>query len=180
MLLLAGTSSLLAQSSQNKLDLAVTYTAERSLKANASENFWMQGGSIELGADVAKGFGIAANITGTHSSSIGSSGVPLSLVTIAFGPRYRWHGGRKLSIYGEGLTGEADGFFSLFPSPSGTLPSSNSLATQLGGGIDYRLSDRFAIRALDAAWLRTQLPNATDNIQNTLQLGAGLVVRFGR
>lgn len=178
--LLAGTSFLRAQSLQNKLDLAVTYSAGRSLKTNASQNFWMHGGSVELGANVWHGLGIAAGVTGMHAGSIGSSGVPLSLVTVIFGPRYRWHADRRISIYGEGLIGEADGFRSLFPAKTGQQQDANGFASQVGGGIDYRLSGRFAIRGLDAAWLRTQLPNSTDNVQNTLTLGAGIVLRFAR
>jgi opacity protein-like surface antigen len=182
-LLLVGTSSLLAQSPQNRLDLAATYSAERSLNSNTSQNFWIQGGSVELGANVWHGLGIAADVTGTHSSSIGNNGstgnsVPLSLVTVAFGPRYRWHADHRIAIYGEGLIGEANGFRSLFPTQVSQQPDANSFATQLGGGVDYRLSDRFAIRVLDAAWMRTQLPNSTDNVQNILRLGAGIVLRF--
>jgi hypothetical protein len=179
-LLLVGTSFLRAQSSQNKLDLAATYSAERSLKANTSQNFWMQGGSVELGANVWQGLGIAADITGMHTSSIGVGGVPLSLVTVTLGPRYRWHADHRLSIYGEGLIGEADGFRSLFPASAGQQQQANGFASQVGGGIDYRLSGRFALRALDAAWFRTQLPNSTDNVQNTLRLGAWIVLRFAR
>jgi hypothetical protein len=179
-LLLAGPGLLRAQEPVHRLDLAATYSAERSLKANTSQNFWMQGGSIELGANVGRGWGIAANVTGTHAGSIGTSGIPLSLVTATFGPRYRWHAERRLSLYGEGLVGEANGLRSNFPAAPGAQPEANGLATQLGGGIDYKLSDRFAIRALDAAWSRTQLPNSTDNIQNNLRIGAGVVVRFAR
>jgi hypothetical protein len=79
------------------------------------ENFWMQGGSIELGANVWRGWGIAADLTGVHTGSIGSSSLPLSLVTITFGPRYRWHSDRRLSLFGQGIIGEANGFGSLFP-----------------------------------------------------------------
>jgi opacity protein-like surface antigen len=184
-LLLVGTSSLRGQSPQNRLDLAATYSAERSLNSNTSQNFWIQGGSVELGANVWRGLGIAADVTGTHSSSIGNNGstgnsVPLSLVTVAFGPRYRWHSDHRIAIYGEGLIGEANGFRSLFPTQISQQRDANSFATQLGGGVDYRLSDRFAIRVLDAAWLRTQLPNSTDNVQNILRLGAGIVLRFAR
>jgi hypothetical protein len=168
----------LAQAQPPRLDVSVTYAAERSLKANTSQNFWMQGGSIELGANVWHGWGIAADITGAHASSIGTSGVPLSLVTATFGPRYRWHADRRLSLFGEGLIGEANGFRSIFPTPAGSQPEANGFAAQIGGGIDYKLSDRFAIRVLDAAWSRTQLPNSTDNVQNTLRLGAGFVLRF--
>jgi hypothetical protein len=179
-LLLAGTSSLQAQSSQNKLDFAVTYAGERSLKSNTSQSFWMQGGSVELGANIWHGLGIAAGVTGAHASSIGTSGVPLSLVTVTFGPRYRWHADRRISIYAEGLIGEANGFRSLFPAKAGQQSEANGFASQVGGGIDYRLSNRFAIRALDAVWSRTQLPNSTDNVQNTLRLSAGIVLRFAR
>jgi hypothetical protein len=179
MLLFSGASLLRAQQ-PNRLDLSATYIAERSLKANTSQNFWLQGGSIELGANVYHGWGIAADVTGTHAGSIGTSGIPLSLVTATFGPRYRWHADRRLSLYGEGLVGEANGFRSIFPTPAGSQPEANSLATQVGGGIDYRLSNRLAIRCLDAAWSRTQLPNSTNNTQNTLQLAAGVVWKFAR
>lgn len=183
-LLLTVTGFVRAQTPQTPqahgLDLSVTYIGERSLKANSSENFWMQGGSIELGADAWRGWGIALNVTGAHGGSIGSSGIPLSLVTIAVGPRYRWHADRRFSLFGEGLIGEADGLRSIFPTATGAQPDASSFAAQAGGGVDLRLSGRFAIRALDAAWSRTQLPNGTNNVQNDLRLGAGIVVRFAR
>jgi hypothetical protein len=166
-------------SKPTRLDLGVTYVAERSLKADSSQNFWTQGGSIELGANVWHGWGIAANITGTHTGSIGSSAIPLSLVTATFGPRYRWHADRRLSLYGEGLIGEANGFHSLLPTIAGSQSSANGFSAQVGGGVDYSLSNRFALRLLDAAWSRTQLPNGTDNVQNNLRLAAGVVLRFG-
>ncbi len=168
-----------AKAQSQRVDLGVSFTAARSLKAASGQNFWMEGGSIELGTNVWKGFGIAANIGGVRTISIGTSGVSLSLVASTFGPRYRWHANHKLSIYGEGLVGEANGFNSTFPIPHGATDSSNSIATNVGGGVDLQLGRRIAIRALDASWLRTQLPNDTDNIQNTLQLGAGVVLCFG-
>jgi len=106
--------------------------------------------------------------------------VPLSLVNLTVGPRYRWHADRRVSLYGEGLIGEANGLRSLFPTTMGSQPDANGFAAQVGGGLDYRLSDRFAIRALRAAWFQTQLPNGTNNVQNDLRLGAGVLVRFGR
>lgn len=163
---------------QSQIDVGITYIAERSLWVNTEQNFWMQGGSIELGVNAWKGLGIAADVTGGQTSSVGNRGVPLLLVTATFGPRYRWHPARKLSVYGEALLGIANGFNSVFPAPTGAQTNSNSLALQVGGGVDYRVSNHFAVRALDAGWLRTQLPNSTNNVQNSLRLGAGVVVRF--
>lgn len=176
--LLGGTAASVAQQ-EPKLDAGVTFIAERSLKANTSQNFWMEGGSIELGANVWKGWGIAADVTGTHTNSVGNSSVPLSMITTTFGPRYRWQANKKWSVYGEGLIGEANVFHTLVPTPSGADTSGNSLAIQVGGGLDYALKQRFAIRLLDAGWIRTQVPNSTNSVQNTLRLGAGVVVRFG-
>jgi len=165
-----------------RLDVAFTFLAERSLRSTTQDTFWMQGGSIELGTNVWHGLGIAANISGTHTSAIGSSAVPLSLVTATFGPRYRWHANHRISIYCEGLVGEANGFRSAFPTSTGAQAgvqtNANSLAVQAGGGVDYKLSRRVAVRAVEAAWQRSQLPNAADNVQNDLRIGAGFVLRF--
>ena len=49
----------------------------------------------------------------------------------------------------------------------------------VGGGLDVRLNHRFALRALRASYLRTQFPNTTTNVQNSLSLSAGVVMRFG-
>ena len=106
--------------------------------------------------------------------------VPLSLETATFGPRYRWHAKQKWSLYGQALVGEANAFHTVVPTPSGAQTNANSLALEFGGGVDCKLKQRFALRLLDAAWLRTQIPNATNNAQSTLRLGAGVVVRFGR
>jgi opacity protein-like surface antigen len=163
-----------------RIDVAVTFTAERSLSSGASDSFWMQGGSIELGTNSWRGLGIAANVSGTHTGAIGGSIIPLSIVTATFGPRYRWHADHRVSIYGEGLIGEANGFKSLFPTVTGSQTSANGLAAQAGGGLDYRLSQHVAVRVAEAAWQYTQLPNGTNNVQNDLRLGAGIILRFGR
>jgi opacity protein-like surface antigen len=166
-----------------KLDVAFTFLAERSLQTTTSDTFWMQGGSIELGTNVWHGLGIAANVSGTHANAVGATTVPLSLVTATFGPRYRWHANHRVSIYCEGLLGEANGFKSAFPTTggaqAGVQTNANSLTVQVGGGVDYKLSRRFAVRAVEAAWQRTQLPNEANNVQNDLRLGAGFILRFG-
>lgn len=179
LLFLSGSVALNAQI-ESRVDVAASFLAQRSVQANTADNFWAEGGSLELGADALNGFGVAANISGVHTSAVGFGNVPLSLVTATFGPRYRWHSGHRVSPFGEALLGEANGFNSLFPSSSGAGDSANSLALQIGGGVDLRLSRHFAVRAIQASWLRTQLPNGTNNRQNSLRLGTGIVLRFGR
>ena len=180
-LLLPAASVLRAEkASALNIDAGVTLIAERSLRSATPDNFWMEGGSIELGANVWRGLGIAANVSGVHTSAVGRTNIPLSLVTVVFGPRYRWHANHRISIYGEGLVGEADGFNSLFPAMTASRARANGFDAQAGGGLDYHLSQHIAIRAIEAAWQHTQLPNGTNDVQTTLRLGAGLVLLFGR
>jgi hypothetical protein len=170
------------------VDVAITYDA---LHANhiTGDTFWMQGGAVELGARLYRGLGIAARVEGSHVGAATTNRVPLSLVTTIFGLRYTVtsRSGRYV-IFGEGLAGESNGFHSLFSKGSGpvdsptagTTTSANALAVEAGGGLDVRLSEHLALRAVDIRYLRTGFPNSTTNIQNNLNLGAGIVFRFGR
>jgi hypothetical protein len=166
-----------------EVDVAVTYTAQHS-NLISNPTFWLQGGSFELSAQVWHGLGAAANITGTNTASTATGGPGLTMVTETFGPRYTWYrenGARKkhsLAVFGQALIGEAHGFNSLFPQPAGAVTDYNSFAMQVGGGVDLGLSRHFAVRAIQADWLRTQFPNSTTNIQNSLRLGAGVVFRI--
>ncbi|SNT41654.1 hypothetical protein SAMN05421770_11251 [Granulicella rosea] len=166
---------------QPKLDLSLGYVAEHANPVGQGGNFWTQGGFVEIGADAWRGLGLAANVTGTHTNSFGPNAVPLTLVTATFGPRYRyaWPAQRHpLSVFGEALVGEAHGIGSLFPATQGVNANAVSLALQLGGGVDLGLSRHLAVRAVQAGWVRTQLPNSTTNVQNDLRIGAGLAVKF--
>ena len=160
------------------LDIAVTYSALRS-NIVTSGSFWMQGGSVQVHGQFYRGFGVVADVAGMHTGNMSSTGVELDLVTATFGPRYTWsppH--RKYALFGQAMAGEAFGFNSVFPATGGATDSDDGLALKIGGGINYALSPRIALRAFEANWLRTQLPNSTTNLQNTFQLSAGLVFRF--
>jgi peptidoglycan-associated lipoprotein len=143
-------------------------------------NFWMQGGSVELSGQAYRGLGVVADVTGLHTASAGVD-TPLNLVTTTFGPRYTWQtharrsSGRSIELFGQGLVGEAHGFDSLFLGSSGTTKDALSLAVQVGGGVDMGLTRHISLRMIQANWLRTQMPNATTNVQNNLLLGAGVV-----
>ena len=173
-----------AKNAEPELSLAITYNAQRGIVTSSGNGFWTQGGGAELMATFYHGLGIAADVTGTHASNISPSGVDLTMVTATFGPTYTWglprHGKsqREWKIFGESLLGVANGLDSVFPNAAGAQSSSNSLALQVGGGADLDLSRHIAVRVLQADWLRTELPNAASNVQNNLQLGAGIVFQL--
>lgn len=158
------------------LDVAITYNGTLAGMISSSR-FWMQGGGAQIEGRFYRGWGVVADIAGAHVASMNSSGVGLGLVTATFGPRYTWSR-RRYRFYAQGLAGEAWGFNSVFPNPRGAETSAGSLAVLAGGGLDVALTPHLALRALEADYLRTQLPNSTDNAQNNLRLAAGLVLRL--
>jgi hypothetical protein len=168
-----------------RLNFAVTYDAAYAGLASGDQQFWLNGGSAELAGQLYRGLGVVANVTGLHTANTGA-GAPLNLLTTTFGPRYIWTRAhrsapvRTISIFGEGLAGEAHGFDSLFPGPSSANASALSLAVQVGGGVDIGLSQHLSLRAVQASWLRTQFPNTATNVQNDLSVGAGVVFRSRR
>jgi outer membrane immunogenic protein len=165
------------------LELSLNYDYAR---ANAGPGqcgcFTMNGGSTEVAFHAWRGFSAVADLTGERASSIGATGGDgLSLVFFTVGPRYTFRfRGEKLSHYStfaQGLVGAAHGFDSLFPASNGSLAgAANSLAVLAGGGLDIPMSRYIAIRAFQADYLRTQLPNNASDEQNSLRLGAGVVL----
>jgi outer membrane immunogenic protein len=160
------------------VDLAVVY---QPLLANRVVNgsFWLQGGGLQLHSQFWHGLGVVADVSGAHARDTHDSGVGLDLVTITFGPRYTWTSPyRRTALFGQILVGEADGLNSVFPGAFGVSSSAHGLALLVGGGINVPLQRRLTVRAAEVSWVRTQLPNATTNVQNNLRLGAGLIYRF--
>lgn len=187
-ILLLTAASLQAQSpvrtpGHQEVDLAVTYTTQYS-NLVSTPTFWLQGGSVELSTQSYHGLGLAANITGTEVGNAANRGTGLNMLTTTFGPRYTWYKPshnfhtHSVAVFGQALIGEAHGWDSYFPTAQGVQNDFISFALKVGGGIDIGLSRHFAIRPVQADWLRTTFPNGTTNVQNNLQLSAGVVFRF--
>lgn len=164
------------------LEVAVTYDALYS-NVVTGEQFWMQGGGVQLHGQFWRGLGVVADVAGLHTAKINGSTagldtVGLDLVTATFGPRYSWSLRRsRFVFFGQALAGEANGINSTFPGAGAAESTANSLALQLGGGATVQWKHHIAVRAFEADWLRTQLPNSTTNVQNNLRIGAGIVWR---
>jgi hypothetical protein len=161
-----------------EVDLAVTYLEQRS-NITPGQFFWRQGGALEGSTEIYHGLEIAGSLSGSEANNIQGTGVDLNAFTATFGPRYTWYPrGGNVSVFGQSLVGISHAWNSRFPQATGAVSSSSTFALQAGGGVDVRISRRFSVRAIEADWLRTQFPNATTTVQNTLQLGAGVVLRL--
>jgi len=164
-------------------DVALTYNLERAKIASSNCGcFWMNGASAEVAVPVYRSFSATGSFGGASASNI-TPGVDLSKFTYVFGPRYTYDishysgistRGHSTHLFGEALFGGTHAFSSSFPSPGGVVPSANSFALQLGGGLDVTLSRGFGVRALQVDYIRTSLPNNASNTQNDLRIAFGV------
>jgi outer membrane protein OmpA-like peptidoglycan-associated protein len=161
-----------------RFDVSIGYN---NIRANAPPGdcncFNMNGGYVSGALHFTNWIALAGEFTGGSSSNISPLGQGLTLTTFTAGPRatYVW---RRFIPFGEALVGGAHGSDSYFPSSTSSSSSATSFAVSAGGGLDIKLDKRFSVRALDMQYLRTTFPNGTNNEQNHLMIGAGLVVNF--
>ncbi len=161
-------------------DLAMTYTTEGAkVTPSGSGNFWLQGGSLDAGTAFFRGFGWAANITVDHASKI-ASGFNLTETDIMTGPRYTFHVGskRESRVFIEALAGVARASDELFPTSRGYTNKASAFAWQAGGGWDISITKHIAIRAFEADYVRTYLPNNGTNTQDHIRLAFGVSYHF--
>jgi peptidoglycan-associated lipoprotein len=166
-----------AEQAKASADVAVAYNPTMA-NVIGGYGFSMQGASVQVHCQFFRGWGVVADVAGLHATMLTHSTAGLDLVTATFGPRYTWSPAHhRLSLFGHVLAGEAYGMNSIFPSAGGVSSSANSFAVEMGGGMNLPLSRHIDVRAFEADWLRTELPNSTTNIQNNLRVGAGFVFR---
>jgi len=125
-------------------------------------------------------FALVGDVTAAHSGAISNSGEDLTLSTFTAGMRYMPQLGRtRLQPYGQALAGVAHSSGSLVQGSSpGADNAGAAFAAHVGGGLDLRANHRFSVRLVEADYLLTTFDNGSNNHQNSLSLGAGIVVRF--
>jgi hypothetical protein len=163
---------------RGSMEVAVTYNPTLA-NTVGGYGLSMQGASVQVRGQFFRGWGVVADVSGLHTNMLPHSMAGLDLVTADFGPQYTWlpvH--HRLALFGQFLVGEAFGMNSIFPSIGGVSSSANGLALQVGGGMNLPLSSHIGVRAFEADWLRTALPNSTTNVQNNLRLGVGIFFRL--
>jgi hypothetical protein len=168
-----------SQSQGTSTDFAAIYsTQEGQVTPTGAGSFWSQGVSLNGAFTFSRGFGIALDLTGEHASHI-APGVGLNEVDLMIGPRYTYRIGSKSKhetrVFGEALVGGARGMSSVFPKPSGVGSAASSFAYEAGGGLDISITKHIAIRAVEADYVRSYLPNNGGDTQGRIRLGFGVV-----
>lgn len=138
------------------------------------------------------------DFSGYYSSPKVNVGLPVSIPVntstylYLFGPRFTYRKHEKFTPFAEGLLGVAN---FRFTAPSVGLTnaiSANGFAAAFGGGVDYNVTSRFAIRVINVDYVVTRFREiAVDPItgqvdlsgqrrtQNNARASAGIVLSFG-
>ena len=140
--------------------------------------FSMNGGNGWLGFHLGHGVAVVGEIAVQHASNIAGTSADLTLTSFTAGPRYTSYSFGRLQPFAQILLGGAHTSGGLSPGSSG-YGSSNGFAMIAGGGLEIKLTESIALRAIEADYYYTRFNNGTNDHQNNLRIGAGLLIRFG-
>jgi Outer membrane protein beta-barrel domain len=154
-----------AQDETPKVELYAGYDYVRVNSAGRSFNF--NGGSGQLAYNVNNWLGILGDLGGYYTGE----GATAGLFSYLFGPRINFRGHGKMTPFAQVLFGGAR---SIVNSPQ------NVFAMTAGGGVDFKISEHFAIRPVQAEYFLTKFTDGGNNRQSNFRYSAGIVFRFGK
>ncbi len=117
-----------------------------------------------LTVNVAPYLGLTADFSGAYKSVAGLS---LKQHTFLFGPTLASHSNDKFTPFVHALFGGAHASAAGF--------GNTAFAMALGGGVDVKVHESVAVRAIQADYLMTRFGGTT---QNDARISAGIVFRF--
>jgi outer membrane immunogenic protein len=140
--------------------------------------FSMNGGGGSFAYNFTRRWAVVGSVGAENNGKVDATGLGLTLADFLVGGRYTLRSHSRLQPFGQILLGAAHTSGSLSPDQIG-LGAATSFAATTGGGVDVNLSRRIALRAIQAEYFLTMLPNGSSDRQNNLRLSAGFVFRFG-
>jgi opacity protein-like surface antigen len=160
-----------------KVDVFLGYSYLRAdPSTSGADSFSLNGGSASIAYNANRWLSGVADFGGYHNGNILDSGVDGTLSTYLFGPRVSYRHSNRFTPFGQVLFGVAHADANFL----GTADSQNAFAMTVGGGFDYRLTDRFSIRPVQVDYLLTRFNEFTGNrqTQDNLRYSTGIVFHF--
>ncbi|MBZ5653358.1 MAG: porin family protein [Acidobacteriia bacterium] len=114
-------------------------------------------------------FGVAADFSGAYKSQ---NGVSFNNYTYTFGPVVSLRRNENFTPFAHFLAG---GFHSS-AAMSGLSVGGGGFAMMLGGGVDVKVTQRVAVRAIQFDWLSLHANGGSDN--NNARISTGLLFRY--
>jgi len=141
----------------------------------------MNGGGISGSWNFRGPWSAVVDISSEFAGSASLVGDSLTFTSFLAGARYRipqpwFEGNHKPQPFAQILLGVAHAGGGV----AGVADGSCEFATRMGGGIDVPLSSHFAVRVIQLDYYLTTLANSTNDHQNNLLVGAGIVYHWSR
>ena len=183
-ILLLGAAVAGAQSQQPAYrgDVAATYQWVRTNTPNGTcDCFNLNGGDISASWKLLPRLSAVADVSLEHASDVLGSGNSLTLSSYMAGPRFRllrsWrHSPHTPEPFAQILLGAARAG----GGAAGAGDRTTVFTARVGGGMDVGVGGGFAVRLFQVDYYLTDFANSTNNHQNNLLVGAGLVYRWSR
>jgi len=155
--------SLSAVAADSKADLFGGYQYTRLDGVN------LNGWNAALTGNFTEHLGVTADFSGAYKTV---SGVSTKTLTYTFGPVVSGRKDAPFVPFAHALFGGVHTSGSL----GGVSASVNGFAMLIGGGVDFKMSDRLSIRAGQFDWMSLRANGNTDN--NNFRYSAGVVFHF--
>lgn len=169
--------SAFAQESAPKFDVFAGYSyVQANPGVTGVDSFHLHGGNASVAYNLTNWLGGVADFGGYNNGNILGTGKSGTFSTYLFGPRVTYRHFRRITPFGQVLFGTAHANAAAF----GTTGTQNAFAMTAGGGVDYKLFDRFSIRPFQTEYLLTRFGEGTlgARTQNNLRVSTGFVFRF--
>jgi opacity protein-like surface antigen len=160
-----------------KVDIFAGYSYLRENPSTSGvSSFSLNGGSASFAYNANSWLSGVADFGAYHNGNILGTGTSGTLSTYLFGPRVSYRHSGRITPFGEVLFGVAHAGASI----AGASGSDNAFAMSLGGGVDYKLTDRFAIRPIKVDYLMSRFSETGSGAQtqNNLRVSTGIVFHF--
>lgn len=185
-----------AQEGPTKFDVFAGYSYVRAVPSTKTGNgsVSLNGGSASFAYHFSDWLSGVVDFGAYHTWDIRSSGVNGTLSTYLLGPRFTYHRFRRMTPFGQVLFGGSHAgtaILNLFSTdgnlyrtvggiPFSTSSSENAFAMNVGGGVDYKVSDHLSIRTGQVDYLLTRFNEIGFGTQrqNNLRVSGGVVLRF--
>ncbi len=178
MLVLLVTGAAIAQE-YPKAEAAIMYQYVRTSTTGFPEQFNMNGGSGSLTFNFAKHIGLEADFGGSYTGNVRGYDVTVNEFHYLFGPKFAYRA-EKATIYGHSLFGGARlGGTATSVEGWSVGGSNNSFAMVVGGGVDFNVGKKFAVRPAQLDYFMTRFNvGGASNTQNNMRYAAGVVFKF--
>jgi opacity protein-like surface antigen len=160
------------------------YSYMRASTLFTGERINLHGASFSAAFYVNHWLGIVGDGGFYHAGNIADQ-FSLTLWSYQAGPRVMFRNRTHFAPYGQFLIGGGHAGGTLYTSSLGPglapIGTNNSFLYTVGGGLDYRLTNRISIRIAQAEYLHSEFLNGsvTGHVQNNLRLSTGVVFNFG-